>query len=123
MTALRQRNEPVRLMWKRLGLLALLGLVILVGSGVWSAYEKDNESATLNQQSQAALADLTAQDSQLQGNIASLQSDRGKEAALRDQYAVGKQGEDMIVIVDSSSTPPPPPPSFLDQLKKVFSWW
>lgn len=123
MAAIRQRNEPVRLLWRRLGLLALLALVVLVGGGVWSAWQKDKASAALNQQSQAALADLTAQESQLQGNITELQSERGKEAALRDQYAVGKQGEDMIVIVDSSTTPPPAQPSFLDELKKAFSWW
>jgi cell division protein FtsB len=123
MMAIRQTNEPVRLLWRRLGLLALFAFIILVGSGVWSAWQKDKESAGLNQQSQAALADLTAQESQLQGNITELQSDRGKEAALRQQYAVGKQGEDMIVIVDSSTTPPPARPSFLDEIKKAFSWW
>lgn len=123
MAAVRQRNDPARLLWRRLGLLALLALVCFAGWSVWGAWQKDQESDALNQQSQAALATLTAQHTTLQQNITQLQSPRGREAALRQEYAVGAQGEGMIVIVDASSTPPPPPPTFLDKLKSAFSWW
>ena len=81
------------------------------------------ESAALDQESQAALATLAAQQTTLKQNIDQLQTPRGKEAALRQAYSVGAQGENMIVIVGSSSTPPPPPPTFLDKLKSAFSWW
>ncbi|HTR18890.1 MAG TPA: hypothetical protein VMH91_02835 [Candidatus Paceibacterota bacterium] len=121
--AIRPRNDPTRLLWRRLRLFGLFVLVVFVGAGVWNSWQKEKQSSALNRESQAALADLSSQESQLQGNITELQSERGKEAALRQQYAVGKQGEDMIVIVDSSTTPPPQPQSFLDKLKKAFSWW
>jgi cell division protein FtsB len=123
MTALRQRNDPTRLLWRRLGLIALVGLVCFAAWSVWGAWQKDQESVALDQQSQAALAELTAQQNTLQQNIGSLQTTRGKEAILREEYSVGAQGENMIIIVDASSTPPPPPPTFLDKLKSAFSWW
>lgn len=77
----------------------------------------------LDQESQANLQDLSAQQTTLQQNISDLQSDRGKEAVLRQEYSVGEKGENMIIIVDASSTPPPPPPTFMDKLKNAFSWW
>jgi len=77
----------------------------------------------LDQESQANLKDLSAQQTTLQQNISELETPRGKQAVLRQEYSVGEQGENMIIIVDSSSTPPPPPPTFLDKLKSAFSWW
>lgn len=121
--AVRQRSDPTKLLWRRLGLLALVCLVCFAAWSVWGAWQKDVESAALDQESQAALATLVAQQQTLQQNIDELQTPRGKEAALRQEYSVGEQGEDMIVIVDASSTPPPPAPTFLDKLKSAFSWW
>ena len=123
MAALRQRSDPTRLLWRRLGLVVLIALVCFVAWSVWGAWQKDQESAALDQESQAALAELTTQQTTLEQNISDLQSPEGKEAALRQEYSVGAQGENMIIIVDASSTPPPPPPSFLDKLKGAFSWW
>lgn len=123
MMAVRQRHDPTRLLWRRLGLLALFGVVCFAGWSVWGAWQKDQDSAALNQESQAALATLSAQDTTLQQNITELQSPRGKEAALRQEYSVGAEGENEIVIVDASSTPPPPPPTFMDKIKSAFSWW
>lgn len=123
MAPVRQRNDPTRLLWRRIALFALFVLVCFAGWSVWGAWQKDQTSEALKEQSQAQLTGLTAQDQTLQQNIADLQSERGKEAALREEYSVGEQGENMIVIVDASSTPPPPPPSLMDKLKKAFSWW
>lgn len=120
---MRQRIDPARLLWRRLLLLILFLLVCFAAWSVWGAWQKDQESAALDQESQAALASLSAQQTELQQNIAQLQTPRGKEAALRQEYSVGAQGENMIIIVPASSTPPPPPPTFLDKLKSVFPWW
>ena len=124
MTALKQRNDVGRLFLRRVGLLCL-GLLVVAGSwGVWNAWRKDRESLELRTQSEAAAADFSTQESQLKENIAHLESDRGKEEVLRDQYAVGKQGEKLIVIVDSAQPLPPlPAPTIMDRLKGVFKWW
>jgi cell division protein FtsB len=124
MATIRTRTDPARLLLRRLLLLILFGLVIFGIWSVWGSWRKEQESAELKQESQAALADLTAQDTQLQANISSLQSERGREAALRQDYSVGKQGENMIIIVDpATTTPPPPPPTFMQKIQNAFSWW
>lgn len=124
MTALKQRNDAGALFLRRVGLVTLFLLVCAGVWSVWGAWRKERESADLRVRSEVAAADLAQQESHLQDKIASLQSDRGKEAALRDQYAVGKQGEHLIVIVDQTPPPPPPPePTLLDKIKGVFWRW
>jgi cell division protein FtsB len=73
---------------------------------------------------QQRLNELTAQQEQLQSDIAKLQTTRGREEVLRDQYAVAKPGEEMMVIVEperpvsaASST------GFLDLVHKFLPFW
>lgn len=94
-------------------------------SGVWRIYTRERESAALNQESQTQLKDLTARQSQLKKDIANLNTDRGREAALRQQYQMGKPGEGLIIIVN------PPIPVVLhatsspivEWFKSLFLWW
>ena len=67
---------------------------------------------------------LSQQQTQLQSDIASLETDRGKEAALRQQYAVGKKGEGLIVIVDPRSDAPRQASSTIMQwVRKFLPFW
>jgi outer membrane murein-binding lipoprotein Lpp len=121
---MKSRNDPVRLFWRRL---AIVGLVVLVGtavSGVWNAYQKETESATLREQAEAQLNDLSAQKSQLDADIAKLGTERGQEEVLRDQYALAAKGEDMVIIVNSSATEVHATSSaFAKWLHQTFPWW
>lgn len=119
-----RKVDPVRLSMKRLFMLILVFLIVFAAAGVWSAYRKERESAELRVESQSSLADLTSQHEQLVANIANLQSERGKEAALRQEYAVGKEGERLIVIVDPSTTTPTEATStILQKIEQAFLWW
>lgn len=124
MATMKSRNDPVRLFWRRL---AIVGLVVLVGtavSGVWNAYQKETESATLREQAEAQLNDLSAQKSQLDADIAKLGTERGQEEVLRDQYALAAKGEDMVIIVNSSATEVHATSSaFAKWLHQTFPWW
>lgn len=105
-------------------MLVLVALIIFGAAGVWSAYYKERESASLRMESQTALADLTQQQSQLQTNIVELQSARGREAALRQQYAVGESGEHLIIIVDPATTTPiATTTTLLQRIEQALSWW
>lgn len=106
MEILSQKVDPVRLFWRRVLLAVLLALVLFGMSGVWRIYKRERESAVLIQSSTAHLADLTRREAQLRSDIANLDTDRGREAALRQQYQMGKPGEGMIIIVN----PPTPAP-------------
>ncbi|HVU75829.1 MAG TPA: hypothetical protein VHD38_03280 [Candidatus Paceibacterota bacterium] len=54
----------------------------------------------MREDSERQLQELTQQQESLQDNINKLQTARGKEEALRDQYAVGKPGEQLVIIVE-----------------------
>lgn len=114
----------MRLFGRRLVLLALLGLIVVAGLGAWSAYKKERESYALRQEAEMQLGDLSKRQTQLNADIANLETDRGKEQVLREQYALAARGEGLIVIVD---TPPVAPTratsSLVDWFKKTFTWW
>ena len=124
MAFFKQRNDPVRLFGRRLILLGLLALFVVAMWGVWSAYQKERESAGLRAQAEIQLDDLAKRQEQLNSDIARLQTDRGREEILREQYALAAKGEGLIVIVDPSTTTPLHATSTLmDKIKKAFWWW
>ncbi len=116
MTRFANRNDPVRLFFRRLGLLALLTLVLLISSEVWDVYRKEKESRALRREAEIQLRDLGSEEKHLFSEITSLQTARGKEETLREHYELGKKGERMIIIVD----PPTPEPV---QASTTISQW
>ena len=125
MATIRGREDPVRLLGRRVLLGILLAIAIAGVFGLWNIYQKERESAALNAEAQAQLADLERRQQTLTSNIAELETDRGKEAALRDQYALAAKGEGLIVIVDASAPPTQTASSsaFIEWLHKTFPWW
>jgi len=126
MQAQTQGYIAVRLFFKRLLLVALSVVVIVAAPSVWNIYTKEHESAVIKAQAQAQLADLEARKQHLEASIANLETNRGKEAALRQQYDMGKQGEGMIMIIAATASPPVAATSssgFKAWVKKVFPWW
>jgi cell division protein FtsB len=122
MATIRERHDPLRLMGRRLLLALLLLLVVSAGVQAWSIYRKERESAVLNSQAQAELASLKERQAQLQSDYDTLQSSRGMEAALRDQYGLGKTGEGMIVIIEpQQSAPVQATSSIVQWLQSVWS--
>lgn len=120
--AVRDRYDPVRLMWRRLVLFVLVLIALSAAWALWGIWGKERESAQLDGQAQAQLADLQARQAKVQADYTALESDRGKEAALREQYGVGKSGEDMVVIVEPEQPQPVEATSSLMQwLKDVLS--
>jgi len=124
MAMLRSADSPLRILFRRLGTLALLIAVIGVFLSVHDVYRKERESAALRAEAEMQQADLSQQSAKLGADIASLKTDRGKEAALRQQYDVGKTGEGLIVIVEPKTPAPIQATStLLEKLKKAFLWW
>ncbi len=122
--AIVRRNDPVRLFGRRLMLVGLAVLIVAVGSGVWSAYHKQQESAALRTQAENQLADLSKRQAQLNTDIAKLETDRGKEEVLREQYALAAKGEELIVIVSPTTTAVQATSSpFASWLHNTFPWW
>ena len=108
MIAAGQRRDPVRLFWRRMLTLGLFALVLFGASAVWGVYWKESESRVLRLQAEARLNDLNERKSALAASIASLDTEAGKERALRGVYEVGREGEGMVVIVDEPEAEPLP---------------
>ncbi|MFA7309619.1 MAG: hypothetical protein WC050_01815 [Candidatus Paceibacterota bacterium] len=119
-----KRHDPIRLLWRRLGLLALLVLVLMGISGEWNVFKKERESRALRDQAELQVTNLSAQETQLSADIAKLETDRGKEEALREQYAVGRKGEGLIIIVEPVKPEPIEATStFRTWVRKFLPFW
>ncbi|QQG38349.1 MAG: hypothetical protein HYS26_02250 [Candidatus Kaiserbacteria bacterium] len=121
----RQRNDLGRRLLRRLGLLALLGVVVFAISGVWGVFGKARDSQTLRAEAEVARNDLLSREAQLEADLEKLRTDRGVEEELRTQYSLAGEGERLIVIVDPSSTTPIKATSSPIKLwfQKIFPWW
>ena len=96
----RERNNPLRLFGRRLLATLLAILVISALWAVWDIYRKNGEAARLRAEAEGRLTELKQQQSKLEADLRELQTRRGMEAALRQQYAVAGAGEGLIVIVE-----------------------
>lgn len=118
-----QRNDPVRLLQRRLLIVCLLILIAVAVRGVWGVYNKEKESRILRREAELQLMDLRTREGSLRGDIARLKSDRGMEEVLREEYELAKEGEGLIVIVEPHATPPEEESGALRWLHKTFPWW
>lgn len=118
-----QRRDPLRLLGKRLGMLALLLLAVFGVRSVWEVYQKERAALELRRHAEGKLIDLTMRESALRADIAALKSERGLEAALRDEYGLGKEGENLIVIVEPSAREQPTDDIWLIRtLRRAVPW-
>jgi len=105
----------------------MMGLALIVLFGLWAVfgvYMKERESSDLRKQAEAQLKDLEAHQSTLNERISSLETERGQEAELRDEYHVGKAGEGVVTIVDEPATGTQQTQT-TDQSwwQRIFWWW
>lgn len=115
----------MRLLVRRLLVLLLAIMVISAAVGLWRTYRKARESSQLRHEAEVQLADLNEREAKLRDDLARLESDRGKEEALRERYGLGKSGEHMIVIVDESGPAPATTTqsTFSKLLHRALPWW
>lgn len=123
MQADRQQMDPVRLFGRRLLMFALFVLVVIAATGVWSAFGKQRESGEMRREAELRLADLAERSDQLNAKLVRLETDRGKEEALRERYELGREGERLIVIVDAPvPEKPTTTPSVFQRIRDALPW-
>ena len=89
--------------------LAILWLLWLI----WGIARKEEIARRTVRDTRTELAALHERQKVLEGNLAELSTERGKEATLRQTYGVAKPGEEIIIIV---------PPKEATTTEPV-SWW
>lgn len=99
----RTKAEVVlHLFWVCAGLLVLGFLAIASLLGAWRMYQRLAAATDAENASKAQLALVSAQEAQVQSDIAELDTPRGQEAALRERYGVAKPGEGVIQVVHTT---------------------
>ncbi len=123
--AIRGRHSVLaRLFWQRFGILILLALILLASLAVLNVYRKERDSRVLRERAETRLGDLQKQERSLSEHIESLRTDRGREEVLREQYGVGWEGEEMIVLVEPPQTAPEPEQTGVRQwMRKFLPFW
>lgn len=122
MRTFEKREDPIRLMRRRLIILVLLALVFVGVRGVWGVYKKEQESRALRSETELQLAALKTRESDLRRDMAALKSERGIEEVLREEYELAKEGEGVIVIVDPSEPSKQPEP-VRTRFESWLNWW
>lgn len=101
-----KRGDPIRLFGRRLLTMALLTLAVFACIEVWDVYHKERDSRVLRVQAEAQLEEMRQEEAHLSAEVQNLRTLRGKEAALREQYEVGRDGEGLIIIVEPKTPEP-----------------
>ncbi len=106
--------------------------ILLVAAGLlfWSAYGRftaEQETREKRAESFTELNRLKERAAALESKVERMESERGMEEEIREQFDVAKEGEQVVVIVDehddrnASSEPKiyplPPEPTLLERLK------
>ncbi len=124
MGPIRQKNDPLRLFLRRVLMLIVAAAVVFGISGVWGVYGKERDSRILREKEELRLANLEEQSVSLEQKLSQLETERGKEEALREQYAVGREGERLIIIVEPKIPPPLQATStFREWVGKYLPFW
>jgi len=87
-------------------LIALFLIVALFAYNTVGLIEKERETAQNKTDELNKIKDLQGRQQELSTDIAKLQTDEGKEEAIRDKFQVVKPGEKMVVIVDNQDNTP-----------------
>lgn len=117
-------TSAVRLLWRRLGIVGLFIAVLFMLPAVYDVYQKERDSRALREAAENKYRLLQEQHERLGADVRALQTQRGKEAALRELYAVGKEGEGLIIIVEPPSTPlPQSSPALMEWARKFLPFW
>src|SRR3989344_2504351 len=102
----------------------LIGILILVifwlVSLIWGLVDKVH--IAVSQAREARLQDQTLEERKaiLQANVAAIETERGRDAAIRTAFGVARPGEEVIVVV-----PPTPatPTTTVSWWQKILSWF
>ncbi len=96
-------------------LLAAFGLLSLIWGLAGKAQIAMIQAADVKGQYQA----LEARKATLEANVAALNTERGKDAAIRTAFGVARPGEEVIVVVPPSAATSTPE---LSWWQKILSW-
>lgn len=103
---------------------ALIGVLMVVAfwltTSIWSLADKALVAVSEANEAKVRYQLLEERKATLEANLASISTDRGKDAAIRTAFGVARPGEEVIVVVPPATTTPVVEKSWWDN---VLSWF
>lgn len=84
-------------------IVGLFALSALFSTSVYDRFVAERQIAEKERTAARELDTLKQKAAVLEAQVQRLESDRGKEAEIRDRYEVSKKGEQVVVVVDTAA--------------------
>ncbi len=108
--------------FKDMALAALFSLLIIwFAYLIWGIVPKEERARMQVRETESQLASLEAREAQLRESLEELNTERGKEAVMRDTKGVALPGEEVIIVVPPEPELPPLAPR--PWWKRMFDWF
>jgi len=109
-------KKKIKKLYSKPVLLLLAIVIVFLAKGTWGVYQKELESRKNVAIVTTELEDLQKRKAELQGETDKINTEEGKEEAIRTKFQVSKGGERVLVVVDR-----PLPTSFTEENSNFFS--
>lgn len=103
MIPFQERKKLRKILYSKVSLLILFGLLFVAGRGVWRIQEKVSVARAERDLAERSFADMQSRTEELQASLARLKSERGIEEEIRQKFTVALPGEEVVVVVDESA--------------------
>ena len=104
MKEFQQRRKTRNFFYSRATQVVLLLLVVLLARSTWNVYQKSRESEARREIKEKELAELKSRAETLSREVARLNTPKGIEEEIREQFNVAKEGEQVAVILDEKNS-------------------
>jgi cell division protein FtsB len=115
MADFQRRKKVRRILYSPLSIIALSMVALFLAKGVWTIWQKERIATSEAKAAALNRSEVEAREHALSASLDALQSERGKEAAIREKFGATKPGEGVIVIVD--------PERPTTSAATTTSWW
>lgn len=99
---------------------ALLFISFWLASLIWGLVDKVQVAVSKAREASLAYQITEEREALLQANVAALETERGRDAAIRTAFGVARQGEEVIVVVPPTTGAPTTTPPWW---RKILDWF
>lgn len=103
MIPFQERKKLRKILYSKVSLAILFGVLFMAGRGVWRIQEKVSVARAERDLAERSFADMQLRTEELEASLARLKSERGIEEEIRQKFTVALPGEEVVVVVDESA--------------------
>jgi len=100
MFSFHEKRKLRQIVYSRLAIVVLLGLVVFLGMQVWDVFQKERSTHTNKKQQERELSELREREGVLRKEVERLETESGLESEIREKFEVGREGEGLIIVIN-----------------------